>query len=472
MRDPRSFSPLPWQLKPWVDTSPVMLLHSGAGTGKSELCAHKINALLMRFPNALGLWVRKSRSSLRNSSLPALEAVLPPQVQHIKSEFRFEYPNGSRLVYGGMYDDKQREALRSLAGKGGSGADFVVMEEGSAFTKLDFEELRGRMRGNAAGWRQIMIPTNPAHDRHWINQTLIRPNLTGKPLIPGVSVYHPKPEDNPFLDAAYLEALRSLTGVMRMRLYEGLWVRAEGVVYESWDPEKHIVEPFEIPREWRRIRVTDFGYVNPRVVLWIAIDPDDCMYVYRQTYQSKQKASDSAREVIRLSASERFEATICDHDADERAEFEDAGIPTLAANKQVSRGIQLTDKRLQEGRIKFLRGCLVREDEELRRAFKPCSTEEEFEVYVWAKNSDGSVSKEEPEKKNDHGLDALRYGVMYVDRDLCDPAGNDLDAIERDVAAARAELKRHDRPLSPSRDIDYGDVPPEWGGKGSGSSWL
>ena len=62
------------------------------------------------------------------------------------------------------------------------------------------------------------------------------------------------------------------------------------------------------------------------------------------------------------------------------------------------------------------------EDEQLRADFRPCSVEEEFDVYVWAKNADGSVNKEEPKKEHDHGLDALRYGVMYEDKDALDPA--------------------------------------------------
>ena len=136
-----------------------------------------------------------------------------------------------------------------------------------------------------------------------------------------------------------------------------------------------------------------------------------------------------------------FEPTICDHDADERAEFEEAGLQTVAANKQVVRGIQLVQQRLEDNRLFFFRGCLVRQDEKLRQAFKPCSTEEEFEVYSWARGADGALIKEQPIKENDHGLDALRYFVMSEDRDSSDPAGRDPKVLEQAVAQARRELQ-------------------------------
>jgi hypothetical protein len=34
---------------------------------------------------------------------------------------------------------------------------------------------------------------------------------------------------------------------------------------------------------------------------------------------------------------------------------------------------------------------------------------------VWPKTADGRPVKEAPVKENDHGCDALRYGVVYLD---------------------------------------------------------
>jgi len=63
----------------------------------------------------------------------------------------------------------------------------------------------------------------------------------------------------------------------------------------------------------------------------------------------------------------------------------------------------------------ILRDSVVSIDPALAAAATPTSTEAEFESYIWAKPSDGRALKEAPVKLDDHGLDALRYGVMYLD---------------------------------------------------------
>ncbi len=47
---------------------------------------------------------------------------------------------------------------------------------------------------------------------------------------------------------------------------------------------------------------------------------------------------------------------------------------------------------------------------------KPACTEEEIDAYVWPKGVDGKAVKEQPVKLNDHGMDAMRYGAMYLER--------------------------------------------------------
>ncbi|MBF9664235.1 hypothetical protein, partial [Streptococcus pseudopneumoniae] len=84
-------------------------ISSGAGTGKSWLYLWKISAYCMRYPGALALVVRKYGNSLRNSVIPWLEQIVPPGTVHEVSNSRFVYPNGSRIVYGGMKDANQRE---------------------------------------------------------------------------------------------------------------------------------------------------------------------------------------------------------------------------------------------------------------------------------------------------------------------------------------------------------------------------
>jgi len=98
---------------------------------------------------------------------------------------------------------------------------------------------------------------------------------------------------------------------------------------------------------------------------------------------------------------------------------------TIAAHKpagSVNDGIQHVAARLRvagddRARAFLLRDSLIEIDEELRAAKKPTCTEEEFEGYVWKKEKKGLIgNKEEPVKKDDHGMDAMRMLVYYRDK--------------------------------------------------------
>jgi hypothetical protein len=138
--------------------------------------------------------------------------------------------------------------------------------------------------------------------------------------------------------AKYIATLSRLTGARALRLLAGKWAATEGAVYPEYDANVHLIDPFPIPADWRRIRAIDFGYTNPLVCQWIAIDGDGRMYRYRELYRTKTLVSDAAAEILRLSAGETIEATIADHDAEDRATLHRAGIETIPAFKAVEQG--------------------------------------------------------------------------------------------------------------------------------------
>ena len=65
-------------------------------------------------------------------------------------------------------------------------------------------------------------------------------------------------------------------------------------------------------------------------------------------------------------------------------------------------------------RLYIMRGCTVELDSALLEDKAPQSTEMEVEGYEWETNAAGL--KEVPKKLHDHGMDALRYAVMHLER--------------------------------------------------------
>jgi phage terminase large subunit len=217
--------------------------------------------------------------------------------------------------------------------------------------------------------------------------------------------------------------------VRYQRLRRGLWVAAEGLVYEEWNPATHLVDALPAGSEdWVRWWAVDFGFTNPFVLQCWAEDPDGRLWLYREIYYTGRLVEDHARKILSIVRPDgvwiepRPRAIICDHDAEDRATLErHLGMQTVAAKKAVSPGIQAFQLRLRKAgdgrpRVYVVRDSLVERDASLAEAGLPTCYVEEITGYVWAKGPDGKPAKEEPEKKNDHAQDAARY--VGAERDM------------------------------------------------------
>lgn len=410
------FRPLPWQIAPWRDKSEIILLTGSAGGGKSRLAAEKVHGFCKKYPGAMGIILRKTRDSMTNSTVLFMDKTVignDKYVNHWPSKHRFEYINGSIMAYGGMADDAQREQIRSIGQAGGG--DIIWLEEANRFTEDDFNELLGRLRGSAADWRQIILTTNPDRPTHWIKRRLMDGGEA--------SVYYSRALDNTYNPDGYINTLRRLTGILEKRLNRGLWIQAEGAVYEEFSDELHVIDPFQVPSDWRRVRAIDFGYTNPFVCQWWAIDNDGRMYLYREIYETGRIVEDHAKEIVRLSEGEYIEATVADHDAEDRATLERYGVFTIPAQKEITPGIQGVQQRLRKAgdskpRLFIMRGATVREDLALISRKLPTSTLEEFSAYIWPENKDGRPVKEVPIDLFNHGMDAMRYMARDIDEGM------------------------------------------------------
>ncbi len=396
---------------------PEVLLSGPAGTGKSRACLEKLYLCALKYSGMRALIVRKTRASLTQTGLITFERkVLPPgsRVKRNTTTDSYKLPNGSEIVCAGL-DNEVRIMSTEY--------DMVFVQEATELTESDWESLTTRLRNNVMPYQQLIADCNPSHPKHWLKQRCDRGHCRL------IACTH---QDNPTLwdrtreawtrlGQTYLATLDRLTGVRALRLKDGKWAASEGMVYKDWDDQVHVIDPFEIPADWRRIRVIDFGFTNPFVCQWWAVDGDNRMYRYREIYMTQRLVEDHARQIKEVEGEgETIEATICDHDAEDRATLErHLGCDTLAAHKAVSEGIQANQARLRvqkdgRARVFFFRDALVEVDTGLEERKLPLSTVDEAPGYEWAKSNTGT-SKEAPVKQNDHGMDTWRYATAYVD---------------------------------------------------------
>lgn len=402
-------------LEAQATTEHEFLLSGPAETGKTYAGLYRLDAELRRTPGATAILVRKVRSDMGTTVLRTWDRITALRggvtVRGGSHPEAYEFENGAVVFPIGM--DRPGKVLSGEF-------DFVYVNQAEELEREHWETLTTRVTGRGAVTRTPMLfgDCNPAASTHWI---LSRPSLR---------LLHSRHTDNPTLyrdDGSLTEqgertmrVLDALVGVRRERLYFGRWVAAEGIVYEAFDRGLHEIDRFDIPADWRRVRAIDFGYTNPFVCQWWAIDPDGRAFLYREVYRTGRIVEDHAREIVRLSAGERISTSVADHDSEDRATLERHGVPTVAAHKAILPGIQAVQARLRPAgdgrpRLFLFRDALAERDETLAAAKKPCSTAQEFEMYSWAKSADGRPVKEEPVKLFDHGMDAMRYLVAYLD---------------------------------------------------------
>ncbi|EYB67032.1 hypothetical protein DEIPH_ctg052orf0028 [Deinococcus phoenicis] len=398
------------------------MLDGPAGTGKSRVCLEKLNALAEKYPGCRLAIVRKFRAAITETALVTFEQHVKPRCDTANQQRRvrqsYQYPNGSEIVVAGIDNPVKLMSAEF---------DAIYVQEATELSLNDWEFLSTRLRNGVVPYQQLFGDCNPGPPSHWLKKRMDA-GLTLRILS--------RHEDNPRLftsrgeltpfGTSYLARLDKLTGPRRDRLRNGKWAAAEGMVYDAWRDDLHLIDPFTVPPEWRRFVVIDFGFTNPFVCQWWALDGDGRMYRYRELYRTRRTVRDHAAQIRALTGSEHIEAWVCDHDAEDRATLEqELGIRTIAADKAVSRGIQGVNDRLvpaDDGRPRLFlfKGALVERDpllvdEETGLSDRPTCTEEEIDGYVWAKGANGETLKEHPVKENDHGQDGLRYAARYAD---------------------------------------------------------
>lgn len=253
---------------------------------------------------------------------------------------------------------------------------------------------------SAKGFGKVLMTSTP-YEPNWYYRDIYRqygkdPNID---LITWESIANPA-----FPKAEFERAKASMAKALFDRRYCGKFTRLEGLVYEDFDLDSHVVEPFDIPDHWLRFGGMDFGQSVATAVVCIAEDPTEHkFYVYHEFF----KKGLLLREVAHFLNHEELKFCQADSQgAQNIAELQRYyGCKGIAqADKRVMVGIERVTELLKQGRLFFFR----------KRAE---NTIGEMVDYHWKKQDDtrAQATKDEPVKKNDHCMDSLRY-AFNVDR--------------------------------------------------------
>lgn len=459
------FKPNSWaQWQALRTTAPEVLYSGRYGSSKSRTLTEKADYYARQFANARIILARKRRVDLGLTTLRILleQTVTPNMVAwgwHKSADggSSLFYPNGSQIVAVGL-----DEPLKLKSGE----FDLILVDQAEEIDEEEWNAASGRLRNKAGTYRQIIGACNPESPAHWLYRkfdptrshrawTTEPTTLPNGEIVPvGTLVLETimaGARDNmENLPTDYLARLSRYRGTYYQRYVLGLWVAFEGQVYDCFTPDLHVVPRPKAwqewggypPPDWGRHRGIDFGYVNPFVCQWWAVDPDDNWWLYREIYMSRRTVAQHGEQIKACESHElatlnkvrherdpklpplrwlNIDSEVSDHDAEDRATLDNIGITTAPANKDVSPGIQTVysmmvpfevDGKLRT-RVRFVADALVEKDWALDQAGKPFCTHQEVGLLRYRNppksSTVGNAAPEEIFKENDHGCDTMRY---------------------------------------------------------------
>ena len=326
------------------------------GSGKTLLIGDMCLRFALQYPGMTIRWGRLDRTRMDETVLKTFEEeVLPayPQIKFpsVKRSQRegYEFPNGSRITIHGLRDI---ETMKSMA------ADLWWVNEPSELPEGHWEDIGATGRKQRFGvtpFRVKIGDVNPMPPAHWTNTRCphVPESLYPKVLDDGTRMREWFPPEKwaavtrynlaPIGDArcrkvlffhvenpgywnfdAYdweppgleyvQKELGRYTGSRRARWLEGRPSAEEGVVFDDFNREKHLIEPFANgwPADWPVWMAYDPGYRHPCAVLFVGIAPNGQPFIIDEIWGPRINIKDLGPMILAKQAKYRIIRRLAD----------------------------------------------------------------------------------------------------------------------------------------------------------------
>ena len=389
-----------------------IVMKGSAGSGKSVDTAMNYILRLMNDKGRNLVCVRKVDVSNRDSTYAELTGAIyrmfgdkaekywQMNVSPLMIMFK---PNGNKIIFRGMNDDKQREKLKSITFQKGKLTD-VWIEEATEITQADFEIIDDRLRGELpeGQFYQIRMTFNPVNKSHWIKKQFF--DYTDGDTLTHHSTYL----TNKFIDDAYRRRMerRKQVDPEGYQIYGlGEWGEIGGLILHNWE----VSEVSQNLNDYDDVAIgQDFGFNHANAILLLGIK-DDNIYIIDEIYVHEKETS----EIIPLAIEKGFptkRTMWCDSAEPDRIKaWKRAGFRAKPVEKE-----KTTEKKYQASQIDWLKG-VVGKDKTIKRMIyvhPHCTnTIKELQQGKWKKDERSGEYLDEPVPIMDDAMAALRYGV-------------------------------------------------------------
>lgn len=224
--------------------------------------------------------------------------------------------------------------------------------------------------------------------------------------------------DNPYVPEDEKEKLKQKWAnhpEEKARLY-GEFIQRSGLVYNTWSPDKHLIDPFVPPRDWPCIVSIDPAATGMTAGLRAHISPSNDIYLTGEYYERDLKISDHAKNMLVKFGQTPVDIWLIDpkFGAARNGEtyrsnaqvYKESGVPVRLANVDADYGLSVSREYLDATLVKNSRHPKLYVFRDLT------NFQSEITHYVWAFFGRGELkgqSKQKPIKRNDHLCNAFQY---------------------------------------------------------------
>ena len=394
------------------------------------------------------LLIRRTMPELRDliNHSQQLYSKAYPGAKWREQEKEWRFPSGARIEFG--YAENLTDALRYQ----GQSYTWIGIDELPQYPTPDiYNFLRSSLRSVDPEIPVYMRATgNPGNvGSLWVKEMFVDPCESNKrfdveiPTPMGVKKISrkfipAKLQDNPYLMQTddYYAMLASLPEVQKKQFLEGDWDAYESSSFPEFNRQIHVIEPFDIPRNWMRFRAADWGYSSPACCLWFAVDYDNNLFVYRELYTKRNTADIFARKVLEMEDGEYIRYGILDSSTwARRGDIGPSIAETMIQEGCRWRQSDRSPRSRIAGKVEVHKRLRVDEDTGYPSMFIFSNCLNLIRTLPML-----PVDKNNPEDvdttADDHAYDALRYGCMSRPIHPVSQRGNDfLTSTERQDSA-------------------------------------
>lgn len=262
------------------------------GGGKSWFVRAKAKILCLYYPGIRVLIVRRTYRELKDNHIDTLKAELVPKfAKYNNADKEFTWINGSKLKFMYCRHDADLQLLQ------GNEYDVIFVDEATQMSEYQLKTIDASCRGSNSFPKRTYYTCNPGGIGHgYIKRIFISRDYEEGEYPEDYEFIQALVDDNKALmdtQPEYKRSLEKLPPKLRKAWLEGSWDIFEGQFFEDFINNKkhyqdrqytHVIEPFEIPREWNVYRSYDFGYGKPFSVGWWAVDHDGTVYRILELY--------------------------------------------------------------------------------------------------------------------------------------------------------------------------------------------